>query len=914
MESVLSEVRAAFLRNLGEDGKRLLLEKTKVAIDNLMTKEQDEFRIALQVWLRAQADDGDKFTRTAARLVERLRFRTRGFTDVEISELAGIGITREQPLPSLIGFSIMRVEPRYREICYADILSDVLGSYTIDFIKRNVSVGGERQEDGRIEWAGSVGQTIRDLKRCVPDSFVDARGAVASADLIGGNRSILMKAVAAPSRTLPDEEEDAPREVTAVVFCFSPFAEFFCDDDDPIAMAFFDAVEGRGGAVRNYLKLQQSLAREEGISKVMRDGQQANETNELLLLRTLVGRDTRDTELGAVAGLHVVQDAEGNREATATAFCDDYLQRNQEFAEWFLREANAHVACTFQIGNVALRLAEVVVMSSDRPTVKQPVPLSTQLAMRLQSLWEEHSRLLQIGGTCVAALDDTRLSFECGRAKLASDLAVALLDASVSRLTEALGAAESFTPMRQLRLILAVTKAEFGLVTDPAGEAETMEREIIRASSHLDGGTGNVVALVPRILQPRDKPSPFWKTRSWSVITRHATSTLEKFVRLARFADAQPTGRDVPPLPACLRDLQRAELSCGRDESGANRSFIILGLPTYALGTYEKAVNESPVANLVQYLYGGVLQQMRKEQQVIRQYAYRASSDMERSLDTALYLLHDGDRLYMPSRANRILSLGMPLTAGDREHLLSFAHTMRSVCGQLRQVQREATLLSWILEPTKAVDGRAGLRRRRKEVAVGMFVAKAMLSGLSNGLRRLSDSDLSAVAGTSRAIPQLRQKLILELAFAEEGAWDWEETIQNLPDAVKSIAHLNVQIDGLSTRSSPADRAFVAGAALAEMLQKAFVAAVRSAVDCEAFLDCSHSDEINGSLDTIVVTNSASDADVATLHGAAQNNGGNALDGVARANRLCKLLGGDADEVISDVGERQVKTTLRLRL
>lgn len=134
----------------------------------------------------------------------------------------------------LVGFALMRVDPRYRRTYYIDILHELLTEKSIESVMKSVRVPFDE---------GSVGAAARHGRLSLADSVMDIRGVVATEDLQMGNISIMMVGV---GDLASDGSSSEPRPrwspmldlaahplrpggCAAVVFCFFPLAGVFED-------------------------------------------------------------------------------------------------------------------------------------------------------------------------------------------------------------------------------------------------------------------------------------------------------------------------------------------------------------------------------------------------------------------------------------------------------------------------------------------------------------------------------------------------------------------------------------------------------------------------------------------------------------------------------------------------------------
>ena len=895
-ESVLPEIRAEFLRNLKDErgdgsdppvhAETALLAAMQRTLAEEARKGFGKSGNAFIAWLNIQVQGGGANLQKVQRLVRILKNVPPGssLTNEQVRDLGGLNEApdNDSSLPSLIGFSMMRVEPKFNEIYYVDLLSEVLGEKTREFVLQTVSVRGKR-EQGIIRWEGSVGQAVREHKRCVPDSFVDPYGEVASADLIGGNRSILMKAVTASP--LRDGRED--QDVIAVIFCFVPFEGYF-NATDGVAEAFYNAVDARSAAIRNYIQLEDVWNRQRQLKTLFDRADRRGPDMEGLLLQSFVPRDTRETrytEIGAFAGVHMIDGVSTD----SPAYCDAYL-RDRHFADWLFDQNLKSVR--YDISGDGGYDATITVKSVDDATTRPGADLKLSLTLQriLGLLWGRHCEKLKADGGCAEDVKDRPLSPKCGDAKVAADLARALIDAVVFRFGESISVKQPHVD-EYIKLILTVAEAKFQLGISPDKDASDITNHINDAAEANRMGA----AVVGRI-KSRVEPHGYWKTHAWSRLTNVlGPDLLEKLINVKKIAEENSIEEGGSTHIEPFGDIEWARIDGGTDMSGRTHSFFLIGLPVLSGGQYVDIVKESPLVMLVNFLYGGILKNMQVDQQFVKHYALQTSSTIVNSLAATLERLYGEGSVESPSLMKRIIALSGPLLPGDRSHLLSFVNAVSSVGGQLRDLHCDATLFSWILNPDRARGDGAGPRLHADRIAATSVVAKAFLRGLTTASIRLKDNELGLTSEGGRNAVDLAEKrrcIMSELEFAEAATEDWRSMIELARRALSAVG-MSMDLAGLDGRTCPPDAAIVTGAILAELFQNGFVAAIRSRGECDgARLICQHS-EIDDVFDGITVTNTASDDDLNYLQSLRSRRGTNrptSVNGLMRIQKLCALL------------------------
>lgn len=139
----------------------------------------------------------------------------------------------------LVGFSLMKVDPLYHQIYYADIYHPALSPSILTFVKNTVLVPFNQ---------GSVGVASRKGKNELSNSFSDPNGTVAVEDLLQGNVAIMMvgaglhpvaeinKSITTPTlrRQVTDNGtwgldllDWGANYCSTVVFCYFPLAGIF---------------------------------------------------------------------------------------------------------------------------------------------------------------------------------------------------------------------------------------------------------------------------------------------------------------------------------------------------------------------------------------------------------------------------------------------------------------------------------------------------------------------------------------------------------------------------------------------------------------------------------------------------------------------------------------------------------------
>jgi hypothetical protein len=365
--SLLRDIRRslfwAIRRNAG--AKQGLTERVRREVGS------QEHRDSLRHWsseLRQLAEKrSDERAVTNLRRLEHLLDRvTNGEMSAEDAESLVYGVgpprhRRSRPTrqPSLVGLSIMYVSQHYNEVYYTAIYSDLLPDTVTDFIKSRVFVP-------RVNgvWRGTVGEAIEHKRKVVANSFIEPNGVVACEDLVGGNVSIMMRAV---TRHDTGTRSHPGHDTAAVLFCFSPLRGLF----STLEMELFDqVVASHHTSIRLLCEFRETRATHRYLEVLAERKHDDTDGEPDALLRALVPNEITDNPVGSLMGVYCTEDADGRWVASAVRLTTPFLARQLLRGE---AESNPLIELVGKLGqtgrNRSWRIGEEAWISAWSPTL-----------------------------------------------------------------------------------------------------------------------------------------------------------------------------------------------------------------------------------------------------------------------------------------------------------------------------------------------------------------------------------------------------------------------------------------------------------------------------------------------------------------------------------------------------------------
>jgi hypothetical protein len=939
-ENVLALIREQFFK---------LTRRNAELHDELLLRLRDQLEQNSQflyAWVKGLLDtarEGEPNKTRLERLANRLKEREEAnwaWEDEELCALLGTEVS--DSLPTLAGFSLMRVSQHYREIYYADIISDILPERTLALIKNSVSVpaindawGGSAGEvirwDGSvrrtIQWAGSVGEAIRRREEyCVPNSFLDPKGVVAAEDLIGGNISILMCPVYAM--------EDS-KEVIAVVFCFFPLPNIFVKK----SLVFSEAVNGHTPIIAHFCMAKDSSSSNERLMNVIQQYYVGGKkgVTERELLKALVTDDTQNNPVGAVLGLCCTIDKDNNAVVKSVVTCERFLERQGWLPEFLKLHGNElSIELSGEVHNWG-KLTLILRNPIEPDAFLCAIP--TYLVDPLKYLWKVFE-----GCDFKVDLNDFPDSVSprwekeakpVERTKIAADMIVALtsqivyfLDAVLSG-EETAGEADQYLENIHQILSLEEVYENAYFKSSPGWNTERYERNLRDWARKLHRVTGSsCIAVVGQItdvdnLDPNANARILWRSKTafarvnfqnWDQWLADRFSLNDRLVSsdsLRRVDDL--VFRQLPGFnEAFARSLNiefQYPVPLSPDSAGNPRGFFRL----CSLAPI-KSEDSNPVVQLVSAFYSVILMERSKAeaetQATLAKYARGASHGLKNALAVPSLVLGtptaDPGSRSMDNLARRMIeALNRDPTSIDRAKVRELANAADFVLQEVSYLKQQAELFFWVMDQGRA---KKDISERRLEVVkkpLRMVLGLSFLRGLYLSFRlRLTPQELLPVLrpglGGSTTIEGLREFIGNELIRAERGGV-LEDTLDAVLWEIQQKTRLRLafpdnvpgELSGLSV--------LLADAVLMELCQNATKGALLSVdgSEKEPFVEIGVDEAANGI--RITIRNSAKPSDIDKLEVAGREEtegrggpgtaGSGGIQGIWQIRMLCNTLG-----------------------
>lgn len=717
LDSPLVAIRTAFLANV--EVERLLRVRTKSAFrdllkpDSLQRGRHDRFL----AWLGGQAllcgtnsHQGTKLLGFAEAL--RACGNSEG-AEGRLEEL--VGHARE--LRWLTGLSMMRVNDGVQEIRYQQILSDCLAEQTIRFVEASVRVtlktGG---------YSGSVGVATRRRSLCVPNSLLDKSGVVACEDFVGGNSSILMRAVYT--------DDTATAGPVAVISCFHPLADFFRPWDETACERFYEIVNSNAGAIRTYLDSVRLRDQVKRFGVVLSSAGEKEDVDRRLL-NVLVPQDTRQTDLPALVG-HVISEHDDNAHNYGT-YCCSFFERDESIAESLWQTLTVLPTST-ESSLLEVRVASETVKSERLPK------LGLIVAALAQGFVAEASGIPELSPSEIAA-EEWPPAVE--GIKLIGDLARALVDqGSQFLLQSALGQDTSVTEVNVQQILDAcrslpsvsrsLASSNDLVVTElrAAGKALTLDTEAVLCR------LGSLQCTVVREI------GDLWQTRP---IVRLNPSKAAHVLE----THAQDLVSAACPYPESIGEPPRLRLYSPR-QIAVSDQLLLLTKSCYAVIEADRKRGEE------------------KYEHYLGSYASGQSHTLQNALASPLILLEWNDltRVSLGSRKAESLRGKAVVPASE---MITLAKKLHQVAGELSHTQDQVHLFSWVMDPKNALARIAQRNRAKPSRAIEEIVIPSLIRGALLAVeRRLTEPELAA-AGRDRDLTKEEVKFLrLTIAHAVE--------------------------------------------------------------------------------------------------------------------------------------------------
>jgi hypothetical protein len=789
-ESALADIRREFLARLKESGERRVLTQLKGGKKQLSARrarlskgleKNSPFLVAWLSGLRDHAGDDQEARENLEVLKHRLEQKQQWTRD-ELHCL--LGLQQGGKLPSLVGFSLMRVSKNYHEIYYADILSSILPKATIDFIKASVSV--PRVKDGHDDaWAGSVGQAIKKGEHDVPNSFRDTSGVVASEDLIGGNVSILMRCVYKDS-SFYDEvkpKKQTPQDVIAVVFCFFPLAGIFEPAD---LKSFSKAVDSCAYSIRSYCEHKDAHGNKLRLMKLMQQDHHASSQQSMTakdFLRTLVTPGTQNNPVGAVMGMHYQIEAE-RAFIKSIAVCEGFIERQAWFPE-FLESATSHDASMkhaiyFERRNKRWGQCTLFLKASIRipeHVLKVPDPVLAAL----EALW------LNFETTSDQPVRDPKspdLNEYGERFKIAGDMMLALMSQLLNFLALSLSSKrdeilerkqQTKGNIQQILTLAQLYSSNVSREQDSEGCLESLE---VWASS-LRSAIGNSFVLVAgraSLAEDLDIDArlrglwqggvPFAKIYSdnWDEWLGNLLGLAEVQIPVDQIDNdddcfstqiSELSKSLIKRLGVCEQVSVRLTAGQRGNLQGLFRLCSVVPLIGYEdLRDSEKLQidhsKHNPIISLVSSYYSSILLERDKakadQDVLLAQYARGASHGLKNALEVPHLVL----QIPLTQGQQNLVSLGETLATRDYLKVQGLLEASNFVLEEVQHLKEQAELFFYVMDPKKARERIEKRAESLEATSVNDLVKKAFLRGLYLTIRtRLSDDALESAMVTN---------------------------------------------------------------------------------------------------------------------------------------------------------------------
>jgi hypothetical protein len=968
-ESALEDVREEFRKRLAsnEEERKCLVDRLK---ESLLDPQYSNF---FRAWVNGLLDNTDAHTNEekdarVGKALEALARRLESDREYEPSELLALlrldvshdatPGTPSEWLPSLVGFSLMRVSHHYNEIYYADIVSELLPQSVREFIKGSVSVprrGGM--------WAGSVGRAIQDGEELVPSSLLDPEGEVACEDLIGGNISILMRSVY-KDRGLTEHD---PEKVTAVVFCFLPLPGVFkTDADSKVLRIFADAVNDRAYSIRAYCEQKDSAGSGARLSRLMRQHHALTERSDIGtgLVGAIVTPDTQNNPVGAVMGTYFDVKG-GDATINSVVICERYLERQEWFPEFLVGRVKDKFAQILPVDLTEEKWGHINLVFKDAgAAVSAGLKLPESLRLRFASLWK-------VFESCPAPVTRADLSYRdkakselAEKVKIAGDIIRALLDQVMYFVALYVTGEEGTNQVADnIKQILNLSKAygdgmEHGAALTP-GWSEKFEADLYRWAGEVRERYGSKLVVIVGYLDKQAGASlgpnaaDFWN--EWRR-ARICSANWQQWLNNLFGADAKisvplaelkGTGDCyaalLPDFCRTLKDQLRIVDSLiiklpsePAPTSGVLRISSLEPLVYYARRQeYSDSVN--PILGLVASFFESILRGKKEadaEREVtLARFARGASHGFKNALAVPDLVL--GKQVEEMRKG----LIQMELSERDNKNLRRLVEATTFVKEEARYLKEQAELFFWVMDDEKAREDIAKRASQKDEKpSLRTAVYKAFLRGLFLSVRnRLSNSDLMSVLSPSNnggANDPGELRKLLGVALIDANNDNINDALNGVKQYLSSNSSLSLQMPeifedgGLQMNSVTG---FVVDAVLMELFQNATKAAIVSARELaksgkQSFIKVSVAAADGG--DIISVTNSACDADLKRLEDAnaialmdshrgvrASADGGGGIKGIWQVRMLCDSLSGGA-LLLSDkplISENSVTYTLTHR-
>lgn len=778
-ESALVDIRREFLARLKESSERRGLTSRSSGKKRLqarrarLEKSLDSNAKFLSAWvtgLLEHSGDDRKAQENLRALKGRLE-QKRKWTTNELDSL--LGINPGSTLPSLVGFSLMRVSNNYQEIYYADILSSILPKLTIDFIKASVSV--PRSKDSKeYAWAGSVGQAIAKGEHYVPNSFRDTSGVVASEDLIGGDVSILMRCVYKDG-SFYDEVKPAkktPRDVIAVVFCFFPISQIFEDAD---LKSFSQAVDSCAYSIRSYCEHKDAHGNKLRLMKLMQQDHHAAAESMTAkdFLRALITPDTQNNPVGAVMGMHY--QFEGDKALIkSVAVCEGFIEKQAWFPAFLEEASTRHVSLKhwilFERGNRTWGRCELFLKESITvPEHLLRVPSS--LIDAIETLWLNFETP---SDKPVRQKKSAELTEYGERFKIAGDMILALMGQILTFIALSLSPKDQqISQKRQqtrgnIQQILSLATAYFSDTAKPQDSEECL-KSLEAWASKLEAEIGNSFVLLTGQISPGKTLSLEGEILSlWpggATFARINSDNWDEWLgNLFGIAGVTIPAEEMIESNDCYStytsDLSRSflnrlhireqlpvQLTAGQrgGVQGLFRLCSLFPLIGYeGLGDAEKAgIDHSkynPIISLVSSFYSSILLERDKakadQDVLLAQYARGASHGLKNALEVPHLVLQSP----VTQGQKMLVHLEQSLPSRDYLKVAGLVEASSFVLEEVQHLKEQAELFFWVMDPQKARERIEDRAKSLQATSVNDLVKKAFMRGLYLTVRtRLHD-------------------------------------------------------------------------------------------------------------------------------------------------------------------------------